>query len=63
MSTVCLAYFWTKKQQCQNCMLMGHFKYHKHLLEITCAHLLDVNVFLSFKASEPAYFFLVMVAQ
>ena len=47
LGTVCLAYFWTRKRQYQNCMLMGHFKYHKHLLEITCAHLLDVNVFLS----------------
>ena len=47
MGTVCLTHFLTRKQQYQNCMLMGHFKYHKHLLEITCADLLDVNVFLS----------------
>ena len=47
MGTVCLAHFWTKKQQYQKCMLMGHFKYHRQLLEITCVHLLDVIVCLS----------------
>ena len=47
MGTDFLTHFWTRKQQYQNCMLMGNFKHHKHLLEITCAHSLDVNVFLS----------------
>ena len=61
MDTVCLAHFWTRKQQYQNCMLMGHFKYHKHLLETTWAHLRDVNVFLSKPQNQCT--FLVMVAQ